>query len=188
MNRLRHLELIQEKLKAQILAARASSKSKKTESNAVTDKKQEVIHSLPKKTNNKPNDRRNIAVNQSAGSKPKPNSLRQEYRMEMKQEIVIEDKNPFSKSCLPKMVKLAGDSCNLLLPQLAEYPVTWNFFDKVLVYVDSGFREYVEKYYSVNGSNMMGLYQANQINRLDTLLAQELQEKIRSISQWASNS
>src|ERR1044072_1624591 len=91
--------------------------------------------------------------------------------------LVINERS-FSESCLSKMGIVARGTVRLFSWPLRELPEKWSFLDKLLVFLEPSFKDDVGKFYDNDGPSMTDIYNANQLDRLDKMLAEHLQMKL----------
>lgn len=97
------------------------------------------------------------------------------------QKTTLRQETPFAESCLPKTMKIAIDSRELLFPLLTSYPSSWSFIDKVFIMLTPFFEGNVIKFYARKGLCMAEICSEVQIEGFDKILSQLLLEKIEII-------
>ena len=117
----------------------------------------------------------------SSGSYGTRGTFGLEQTITIVQKTTLRQDAPFAESCLPKTMKIALDSRELILPLLCALPSSWSFIDKVFVMLAAVFREDVAKHYANKGQCMAKMYHCLQIERFDKILARDLLEKIENM-------
>jgi hypothetical protein len=97
------------------------------------------------------------------------------------QKTTLRQEAPFAESCLPKTMKIAIESRELLFPLLSSFPSSWSFIDKVFVMLTPFFEGNVIKFYAKKGLCMAEICNSKQIEGFDKILSQVLLEKIETI-------
>ena len=92
--------------------------------------------------------------------------------------LLFLDEKAFSEACLPKMLAKARGTHRLFSWSLREFPKKWAFLDKLLVFLEPKFKDDVEKFYDNEGPSMKDIFNDNQLDRLDSMLAEHLQKKL----------
>ena len=97
--------------------------------------------------------------------------------------MMLRQECSYTESCIPQTIKIAEQSKNLLYSLIRYLPKVWSFADKVLVFLVPDFRADVRRYYLNDGQNMVNIFDSNQIEELDKLLAQNLTEVLNIVRQ-----
>lgn len=108
-------------------------------------------------------------------------TIRLEQIITISQKTVHRQEAPFAESCLPKTMKIAIDSRDLLFPLLKSYPSSWSFIDKIFALVAPVFEKDIENFYKNKGNCMAEMFSNLQVERFDKIVSQNLSEKIEAI-------
>jgi hypothetical protein len=141
-------------------------------------------NSLLVSNNDSPSTKRNISTmsaRKTSGSFGTRGIIGIEQTITIVQKTILRQETPFAESCLPRTMKIALESRELLLPLLRSYPSSWSFIDKIFVMLASVFREDVAKFYANKELCMAKIYSSMQIERFDKILARDLLEKIEAL-------
>src|SRR5688500_18566555 len=85
--------------------------------------------------------------------------------------VMLRQEISCTESCLPETMSIAEQSKDLLAPLLRYSPRAWSFGDMVLVLLAPDFRADIRRHYLNTGPTMMNMFDSNQIEDLDKLLA-----------------
>lgn len=95
---------------------------------------------------------------------------------------VVQQRPPYSASCLPLTMELAHIARTALQPALADTPRSWTFEDRVLVLLAPSLRTDVEGFHAGTARAMEDAFEPHQVEHLDRSFLEQLLELVTRLS------